>query len=264
MIRPSRYTLRYARPSGSGIEDLRASIREQGLLQPILIRPQDHGFEIVAGHRRFAACRSLRWRVIPCRIRELTDRQAYEVQLAENIQRKSMDPIEEAEAYRRYVTEYGWGGVGELGKRIGKSEEYVSHRMQLLRLPEDLRERVAGGGMGVSQALELAGADEPLRTELAAEMASGGLTVRQIRDAKRRVAREPKPDGGTRSAAILNRGNLALKITLSRIDDLIEDARAVGPKERAELVRFLMELRLQTHSMIDETLKYKKRRPGRA
>ena len=99
-------------------ESLVTSIREHGLIQPILIRPLSHGFEIVAGHRRYHACKSLRWRFIPCKIREMTDKQAFEIQLSENIQRKSMDPIEEAEAFRRYVMDYGWGGVSDLLRKL--------------------------------------------------------------------------------------------------------------------------------------------------
>ena len=98
MIRPSSFAVRdkfqkYCEDD----ESLIISIREHGLIQPILIRPLSHGFEIVAGHRRYQACKSLRWRFIPCKIREMTNKQAFEIQLSENIQRKSMDPIEEAE-----------------------------------------------------------------------------------------------------------------------------------------------------------------------
>ena len=114
MIRSSQFAVRdrFQRMSDDD-HCLITSIKEHGLLQPILIRPLSHGFEIVAGHRRFHACRSLRWRFIPCKIRELADKEAYEIQLTENMQRKSMDPIEEAEAFRRYVVDFGWGGVTE-------------------------------------------------------------------------------------------------------------------------------------------------------
>ncbi len=140
MIRPSQFAIRDKFQKIAPEDDaLICSIREHGLLQPILIRPLVHDFEIVAGHRRFKACRSLRWRFIPCKLREMSDKQAYEIQLTENIQRKSMDPVEEAEAFRRYVIDFGWGGVSELAKKLGKSEEYVSHRIQLLKLPDEIK-----------------------------------------------------------------------------------------------------------------------------
>src|SRR5919206_1897699 len=156
MIRPSQFAIRDRFQKMAPEDDtLICSIREHGLLQPILIRPLVHGFEIVAGHRRFKACRSLRWRFIPCKLREMSDKQAYEIQLTENIQRKSMDPIEEAEAFRRYVIDFGWGGVSELAKKIGKSEEYVSHHMQLLKLPEEIKQKIVSNSLKVSQAIEI-------------------------------------------------------------------------------------------------------------
>ncbi|MCA9812068.1 MAG: ParB/RepB/Spo0J family partition protein, partial [Nitrosarchaeum sp.] len=229
----------------------------------IVIRPLEHGFEIVAGHRRFTACKSLRWRFISCKIRDLTDKQAYEIQLTENIQRKSMDPIEEAEAYQKYVNEYGWGGVSDLGKKIGKSEEYVSHRMQLLKLPDSVREKIIHNSLSVSQALELTGIDNSIKGEFVDEIINNSLTVKQIRLMKKRIAKDPDPykpipDCNSKSVNVIKKSNLALKITLSRLDDLIEDAHGINSKTRVDLVKFLMGLRLQTHSMIDETIKFKK------
>ena len=123
MIRPSQFPIRDKfQRADPDCETLINSIREHGLFQPILIRPLERGFEIVAGHRRFQACRSLRWRFIPSKIRELSDKQAYEIQSTENIQRKSMDPIEEAEAFRRYVIDFGWGGVGQLQEKSAKAK----------------------------------------------------------------------------------------------------------------------------------------------
>lgn len=272
MIRPSKFPVRY--PDGRGspeLDGLKASIRQHGLLQPIVVRPLEHGFEIVAGHRRFAACKSLRWRFLPCKIREIDDRQAFEIQLCENLQRKTMDPIEEAEAFERYVVDFGWGGVTDLGRRIGRSEEYVSHRMQLLKLPDALREKVTSAELGVSQAIEITGADPSIRSELIDTVAGPGaarMTVKQVRLAKSRLAEKAAGGGGCdaptpvqrqrRQAKIVKRSSLALRVTLSRIDDLIEDAHKGGPDGRAELIEFLMDLRRRTHTMIDDALRYGK------
>lgn len=263
MIRPSKLLVRYALSTNSPeFANLKSSIKEHGLLQPIVIRPLDHGFEIVAGHRRFSACRSLRWRFIPCKIRDLSDKHAYEIQLTENIQRKSMDPIEEAEAYQKYVNEYGWGGVSDLGQKIGKSEEYVSHRMQLLKLPNDVRERIVHHDLSVSQALELTNIDSSLKSEFVDEIVNNKLTVKQIRVMKKNIA--PKSDlcasisHKNKSLNLVKKSNLALKITLSRIDDLVEDAHGIDPKQRVEMIKFLMGIRLKIHSMIDDTIKFKK------
>ena len=162
-------------------ESLVTSIREHGLIQPILIRPLSHGFEIVAGHRRYQACKSLRWRLIPCKIRELTDKQAFEIQLSENIQRKSMDPIEEAEAFRRYVIDFGWGGVSDLAKKIGKSEEYVSHRIQLLKLPEEIKKKIASQLLNVSKAIEISAIPIEKQSQIVGEIIENNLSVKRIR-----------------------------------------------------------------------------------
>jgi ParB family transcriptional regulator, chromosome partitioning protein len=252
-----------------------ASIREHGLLQPILIRPLSHGFEIVAGHRRFHACRSLRWRFIPCKIRELADKEAYEIQLTENMQRKSMDPIEEAEAFRRYVVDFGWGGVTELASKIGKSEEYVSHRIQLLKLPEDVKQHVIENRLNVSSALELTSISSEKQNLIVQQIDSkNDLTVRQIREMKSLMKTKPiavssgtdqfsqmPPRVLTRKSQILKltkKTTLALRITLARIDNLIDEVHStVEPAERAEIVSFLMGTRLRIHSLIDETIRYK-------
>ncbi|MFB5605657.1 MAG: ParB/RepB/Spo0J family partition protein [Nitrosarchaeum sp.] len=263
MIRPSKFLVRYAL-SGNSPEftNLKSSIKEHGLLQPIVVRPLDHGFEIVAGHRRFAACRSLRWRFISCKIRDLSDKHAYEIQLTENVQRKSMDPIEEAEAYQKYVNEFGWGGISDLGQKIGKSEEYVSHRMQLLKLPNDVREKLIQHDLSVSQALELTTINTSLKSEFVDEIVNNKLTVKQIRIMKKTIM--PKFETSklashkNKSLNLVKKSNLTLKITLSRIDDLIEDAHGIDPKQRVEMIKFLMGLRLKIHSMIDDTIKFKK------
>ncbi|NND86877.1 MAG: ParB/RepB/Spo0J family partition protein [Nitrosopumilus sp.] len=264
MIRPSNFQVRYKLPSNSPeFSNLKSSIKEHGLLQPIVIRPIDHGFEIVAGHRRFTACKSMRWRFIPCRIRDLSDKQAYEIQLTENIQRKSMDPIEEAEAYQRYVNEFGWGGVNDLSQKIGKSQEYVSHRMQLLKLPGVVKDKLTHSDLSVSQALELTNIGDSLKDELVNEIVDNKLTVKQIRVMKKNFKSElnqfkSSSNKNSKSINIIKKSNLALKITLSRIDDLIEDAHNIEAKQRVDMIKFLMNLRLKTHSMIDETIKFKK------
>lgn len=264
MIRPSQFAVRDKfQKINADIETLAASIHEHGLLQPILIRPLDHGFEIVAGHRRFQACRSLRWRFIPCKIREMSDKQAFEIQLTENIQRKSMDPMEEAEAFRRYVMEFGWGGVSELAKKIGKSEEYVSHRLQLLKLPENIREQIAQNRLNVSQAIELTTLPAARQSEVVGQVVGENLTVRQIREIKSAMMKDLDfasyvSDSAPRPARIAKKATLTLRITLSRLDNLIEEVHnTVEPDQRAEIVAMLMGMRLQIHSMIDEGIRFK-------
>src|SRR5215210_847048 len=190
MIRPSQFSIRDKFNDYQEVESLVSSIKEHGLLQPILIRPYQNNFEIVAGHRRFYACKSLRWRHIPCKIREMNDKQAFEIQLTENIQRKSMSALEEAEAFRKYVQDLGWGGVTELAKKIGKSEEYVSHRIQLLKLPQDVKEKIMLNKLSVSQALELTNLSHENIIQFTNHIIENELTIRQIREVKTVYSKE--------------------------------------------------------------------------
>jgi ParB family chromosome partitioning protein len=267
MIRPSQFAIRdkFQKTGNVEIETLAASIREHGLLQPILIRPLDHGFEIVAGHRRFQACRSLRWRFIACKIREMSDKQAFEIQLTENMQRKAMDPIEEAEAFRRYVVEFGWGGVSELAKKICKSEEYVSHRLQLLKLPDNIKEQITLNRLNISQAIELTTMPPVRRAEVMSQIINDNLTVREIRELKSTIIREEESDSmnyvvidTSKPVKIAKKASLTLRVTLTRLDNLIDEVHStVEPDQRAEIISLLMGIRLQVHSLIDETIRFK-------
>jgi ParB family transcriptional regulator, chromosome partitioning protein len=266
MIRPSEFAVRdeFLR-DGSQDETLLNSIKEHGLLQPILVRPLNHGFEIVAGHRRFQTCRSLRWRFVPCKIREMTDKQAFEIQLTENIQRKSMDPIEEAEAFRRYVVEFGWGGVSELAKKIGKSEEYVSHRIQLLRLSADIKDQIINSKINVSQALELTNIPSDKQSEIVSYVMNSNPTIKQIREVKSIIKNGISSDINCRNLSkkvkvlrTTKKTSLTLKLTLARIDNLIEEVhKTIEAEQRAEILNFLMGLRLRVHGMIDECIRFK-------
>lgn len=270
MIRPSSFAVRdkfqkYCEDD----ESLIISIREHGLIQPILIRPLSHGFEIVAGHRRYQACKSLRWRFISCKIREMTNKQAFEIQLSENIQRKSMDPIEEAEAFRRYVIDFGWGGVSDLAKKIGKSEEYVSHRIQLLKLSEEIKNKIVSNGLNVSKAIEISTIPIEKQSQIVGEIIKKNLSVKRIRELKmilrdnitedyNNICLSDSNNYFSKSLKITKKASLSLKVTLARIDNLIEESQiSIDPEQRTEIINFLMEIRIRIHELIDDTIKFK-------
>ena len=269
MVRPSQFSIRDKFTDQQEFESLTSSIKEHGLLQPILIRPYQNSFEIVAGHRRFHACKSLRWRHIPCKIRELSDKQAFEIQITENIQRKSMSALEEAEAFRKYVQDLGWGGVTELSKKIGKSEEYVSHRIQLLKLPQDIKEKIMLNKLSVSQALELTNLSHENIVQFTTHIIENDLTIRQIREvktvySKEKIAMNDKMINdiinlkGAKTIKITKKTSLALKITLARLDSIIEEVQLTfEPTQSTDILSFLMELRLKIHSLIDDTIRFK-------
>lgn len=100
------------------------SINKNGLLQPVVVRPKDDCFEIVAGCTRFLACKSLHWRKIPCHVIQLNEVQTFEVALIENMERKSITPLDEAKAFKRYCFDNGWGSVSDLSSKIGEFQLY--------------------------------------------------------------------------------------------------------------------------------------------
>jgi ParB family chromosome partitioning protein len=188
--------------------------------------------------------------------------------LTENIQRKSMDPMEEAEAFKKYVVDFGWGAVSDLAKKIGKSEEYVSHRLQLLKLPEHVRQVISRNQINVSQAIELTNLDSIKQSEILDRILSEGITVREIREMKTLMISKHEDDSTTdsynsagtmsRSVKVAKKTSLTLRITLMRLDNIIEEAETtIHPEYRAELVKLLMSMRLQIHSMIDEAIRFR-------
>jgi len=262
MVKPSPFEVRHKiDKKSSEFRSLVKSIVEHGLLQPILVRPVANGFEIVAGYRRFEACRSLRWRHIQSKIRELSDKQTYEIQLTENIQRQSLSPLEEAEAFQKYVDDFGWGGVSELASKIEKSEEYVSHRIQLLKLPSTAKKQLMQNTLSVSQSLELLGVPSEEQAEMVQRITDENLTIKQIRSIKKSQSskKDSKELKKEQSARITKKTKLGLKMALSRIDSVANEAHTISdPKIRREVVTYMMDLRYKLHELLDDTIHFER------
>src|SRR5918995_5220188 len=170
------------------IDELSRSIKKHGLLQPIIVRPINQGFEIVAGHRRFQACKILRWKSIPAMVKDVSDKDAFEIQLVENIQRRTLDPIEEAQAFKLYVRDYGWGGITYLAETIMKSEQYVSSRIQLLKLPQNVIDKVKSDELKVSHAFELLSLEGESLENMSDDIINKNMSVKDIRRHKHQLA----------------------------------------------------------------------------
>lgn len=127
-----------------GLEDLANSIKEKGLLQPILLRKKENGYEIIAGERRFRASRIAGLSEVPAIIKDVDDRESLEIALIENIQREDLSPIELATVYTRFVDEFGYTHEA-LAKRIGIERSSVSNIMRLLKLPEWVKKLISDG-----------------------------------------------------------------------------------------------------------------------
>ncbi|HEY7777159.1 MAG TPA: ParB/RepB/Spo0J family partition protein [Nitrososphaeraceae archaeon] len=167
----------------NGVEELAESIKRVGLLQPIIVRVNDaHSFEIVAGYRRFNACKKIGWRKITCHVVELDDKTAFEVSLIENVQRQTLNPIEEGLAFRNYVNKFGWGGVSDLAEKISKSPGYVSKRIRLVELPDSVIDLLSKCEISISAAEELLPiSSRGEQTKIAIVIRNKKLPLRKVR-----------------------------------------------------------------------------------
>ena len=166
------------------LEDLAASIRAQGVLQPILLRAvtgRPYAYEIVAGERRFRATKLAGLAEIPALVKTLTPENAMEIALIENVQRENLNPIEEAAAYKNLMDTCGYE-LGDVSRLIGKSESYIRNMMRLDLLPQSVKDMVAAGTLSASHARTIAVAENP--DELAHAIVDEKLSVA---DAARRV-----------------------------------------------------------------------------
>jgi ParB family chromosome partitioning protein len=173
---------RILRESITDVEELTNSVHSIGLLQPIVVRIQQSGYEIAAGCRRYTACRKLGWKKIPCHVVDLNDRQSYELSIIENIHRSSISPVEEGRAFSYYVNEFGWGGISELATAISKNPSYVCKRIKLAQLPVEIIDLINDSHITPSVAEELFRIKDTRRQiRLASQIGKMSLSFRQAR-----------------------------------------------------------------------------------
>jgi ParB/RepB/Spo0J family partition protein len=179
------------------LDELAASIREHGVLQPILVRPLEDGeFQLIAGERRWRASMAAGLATIPALVEEIDDDTALEISIIENLQREDLSPLDEAAMYDRMVREHGYS-VRRLAQKLGKDKGYLENRLRLADAPAEVRELVSLRKDTLSHAYELMKVDDPRkRKRLAAQVARGELTLIKLRDKiEGRPARSaPGPD----------------------------------------------------------------------
>jgi ParB family chromosome partitioning protein len=162
------------------LAELRSSIRENGLLQPLLVRPKGGGFELVAGERRLRAVQSLGWREVPVHVRELDDQALLTLALIENLQRSDLNPIEEAEGYQELMNRFSLTQQ-QVADAVGRERSTVANMIRLLALPDTVRRMVRGGELSLGHARALLGlADPKAMFSLAGAVIQEGLTVREV------------------------------------------------------------------------------------
>lgn len=199
------------------MDELTTSVRERGILQPILVRPVANGrFEVVAGERRWRAAGLAQLHEIPVVICELDDATAFEIALVENIQRADLNPIEEAEGFQRLMIDHGHTQES-LAKIVGKARSHVANLLRLLELPVEIRDFVANGELAMGHAKALMSSADPYG--LAFRAINEGLSVRQVealgRKPQRTRSKSKKVDSDDADLAVLNhRLSEALGITV--------------------------------------------------
>lgn len=177
----------------SRLSELEESIREKGIIQPLIVRPDPDSpgkFEIVAGERRWRAAQNARLHEVPVIVKNFSDSEVLEIAIVENIQRAELSPIEEAFGYKQLMERFGHTQE-KIAEALGKSRSYIANLLRLLNLPDEVRAMLESGDLSVGHARALITAPDPVA--LARKVIEGGLTVRQAESLARKIHEPRKP-----------------------------------------------------------------------
>ncbi|KTR59873.1 chromosome partitioning protein ParB [Exiguobacterium indicum] len=222
---------------GDRIEELAVTIAEHGLLQPIVVRKQGTGYEIIAGERRYRAVRSLGWETIPAIVKEMTDETTASLALIENLQREDLTPIEEAEAYERLLA---LQDITQevLARKLGRSQSTIANKLRLLRLPTDVREALKQRTITERHARALL----PLKEEALQVTVLAEILEREwnVKETERRVERlmTPQPPKKKRHKSFARDTRIALN-TLRDSVDMIEQTGLTIEKEEVDCEEYV-------------------------
>lgn len=263
-ILPPKNTLRSSIEGIEGKEGLSYSIKQKGLLHPIIVRIKDsQNYEIVSGVRRYNACKSLGWRKISCHVVELSDKEAFEVSLIENVQRNELNVLDEGRAYKNYVDNFGWGSISHLAYKLGKSVSYVTKKIQLLELPSQVIDSIASDDLYPSIAEELHSIKcQEKQSELAEIIVKSKLSFRESRQLLNEHKMEDTGLESMKSTAhariekalrTLDRTIVVIRIAMNRIGTMIENS------EDEVIFNALMTHKNLLHEQIDMLIKEKKK-----
>ncbi len=171
------------------LDELAASIKEKGIIQPLIVRKKGDGFEIVAGERRWRAAQQAQLHEVPVIVRDFTDTEVLEVAIIENIQRADLNPVEEAAGYKQLMERFGHTQE-RLAEAMGKSRSHIANLMRLLTLPEAVQSMLRDNSLTAGHARALITADDPL--SLAQQVVQRGLSVRETEKlAKAKTEKQP-------------------------------------------------------------------------
>jgi ParB family chromosome partitioning protein len=248
-LRPNPRNPRRAFPNAE-LDELVASLRERGIIQPIVARPVQGAadvYEIIAGERRWRAAQRAGLHEVPVVIIEANDAEALQLAIIENVQRADLNPLEEAEGYRALIEEFG-NSQDEIAKIVGKSRSHVANTLRLLKLPETIKSYIHAGKLFAGHARMLIG--QPDAERLAEEIVAHGLNVRQVES----LAREAAERGGkSRGARAVRRAgkNANLFALEKRISDALGLAVSINEAKRGGVLT----IRYRSLDQLDDVLR---------
>ena len=238
--------------SNAELDELVASLRERGIIQPIIARPvrgAAEAYEIIAGERRWRAAQRAGLHEVPVVIIEATDAESLQIAIIENVQRADLNPLEEADGYRALMDEFG-NSQDEIAKTVGKSRSHVANTLRLLKLPETVKGYIHAGKLSAGHARMLVG--QPNAEQLAEEIVTRGLNVRQVEAMAREVAEKTAKGSANgrkaQSRAAKNANVLALE---KRISDALGLAVSIDHRDRGGV----LSIRYRSLDQLDEVLR---------
>jgi ParB family transcriptional regulator, chromosome partitioning protein len=249
-LRPNPRNPRRAFPNAE-LDELVASLRERGIIQPIVARPVQGAadvYEIIAGERRWRAAQRAGLHEVPVVIIEATDAEALQLAIIENVQRADLNPLEEAEGYRALIEEFG-NSQDEIAKIVGKSRSHVANTLRLLKLPETIKSYIHSGKLFAGHARMLIG--QPDAERLAEEIVTHGLNVRQVESLAREAAERGGKSRGTRAVRRGAGKNANLVALEKRISDALGLAVSINEAKRGGVLT----IRYRSLDQLDDVLR---------
>lgn len=250
-VHPGKYQPR-RKFDDEAIQGLVESIRDKGILQPLLVRrdaEDANSYELIAGERRWRAAQIAGLHEVPVIIRDLSDREALEIALIENIQRQDLTPLEEAEGYRRLMEEFEHTQE-DLARAVGKSRSHVANMMRLLALPEPVKSMVQDGALTAGHARALLTAPDP--AAVAREVVTRGLNVRQTEDLMR--GDQPKAKKGKAAAGAAGAAPAMKDVDLINLEEEISARIGLKVAINPQGQRGTITIHYQTLDQLDDVL----------